>query len=239
MRSELTFVVCVRKEVKKRLSKLGIDEYYLPGLTRTKPKGPHIPILTSPPNVLKYRKRIFVIVNDSSQDLGILSYNRLQRDLGINGGSLVGLVKEMVKRSRDVDSDDESTFTPELCQDGRGVCDDSIPCLVVMNTGQLLYSHKQNQAMTMKSWLALPRKSIVHDAIRIHEKENRVKGHRTPLKHVRTVFDEVICNPNCVAPDAEVYLIAIENGVDNVLDVLAGDCKLPRKVWLLQISLQF
>jgi hypothetical protein len=221
--------VCVRKEVNERLYKLGIDSYYFPGFVATKPAGPHIPILAPQPNVLHRRKRIFVFVNDSSQDPQILSYSRLQRDLGVNGGSIVSLAKELVRLNSPNDSDEDSDFAPELRKVPSSIREtepDLVPGLIVMNPGQSLYSHRRNQAMTWKSWLAQPRQSSISNPIQIHDRENRVVGHRTATEHIKTVFDEVICNRKRVDENAEIYLIAIGDALEHVLEVLAGDCKL-------------
>ena len=194
---------------------------YLPTLTPTKPDTPHIPILAPPAEVLKTRKRVIILINDTLQDLGILAYRQLQRELGLNGGSIVNFTKEIIRRSTKA-KDGFGIF-----KDGAGVedKDKETPGLIVMNTGQLLYSHKSNQAMTMRTWLSQPRKSICHDAIQIHETENRVEGHRTPQEHIKSVFDTVVKNPDFVAPDAEIYVIAIENGVENLLNILSSECK--------------
>ncbi|KAJ4373804.1 hypothetical protein N0V83_002543 [Neocucurbitaria cava] len=213
--------VCVRKESEKRLSALGLARVYLPDFSTTKPDGPHVAILAPRPEILKTRKRIVVIINDALQDLGILSYRQLQRELGVNGGSIVNFVKEMRKRSTAVDAAEK---IEDIFDDGYAIQDDNdTPALVVMNTGQLLYSHKHNTAMTMRSWSAMPRKSVVHDMIRIHDEENRVQGHRSPKEHIKSVFDKVLCNPHRVASDAEVYIIAIEDGTANVVSVLSED----------------
>jgi hypothetical protein len=162
-----------------------------------------------------------VLVNDAMQDLGILAYRQLQRELGINGGSVVNFVKEIIKRSA---IDNTAEQDADIFVDGFKLEDDStVPALVVLNTGQLLYSHKFHQAMTLRSWASMPRKSVAHDMIRIHEEENRVNGHRSSQEHVKTFFDEVICNPDSVAHNAEVYVIAIEGGTTRVLDLLADD----------------
>lgn len=212
---------CQCREVLKRLSALGIKELYMPGLTTTKPKGPHVPILAPAAEVLKTRKRIIVIINDDRhQDLGILAYRELQRERGVNGGSIVNFVKDIVART-ETDHDG----LEELFQDGTGVKSmDQIPGVVVLNTAQLLYSHKFNRALSARSWAALPRKSIAHDIVRVHPVENNVEGHRTSQEHIKSVFDSVIQNSDFVAPNAEVYVIAIENGVDSLLDVLNEDC---------------
>ncbi|CBX94918.1 hypothetical protein IAQ61_008360 [Plenodomus lingam] len=212
---------CQRDQSESRLYALGIKRVHLPGFTPTKPVGPHIPILSPEPKILKTRKRIIVIINDSSQDLGILAYRQLQRELGINGGSAVHFVKEIIKRSS---TDQSAKLDDEIFMDGFKLENEqNVPALMVLNTGQLLYSHKFNQTMTMRSWSAMPRKSIAHDMIRIHDEENSVHGHRSPKEHIKTVFDEVLCNEALVAPDAELYVIAIEDGTASVIDVLADN----------------
>jgi hypothetical protein len=122
---------------------------YLPEFTTVKPEGPHIPILAPLPGILKTRKRIIVVVNDAMQDLGILAYRHMQRDLGLNGGSVVNFVKEIVKRSA---TGDATAKYGDIFEDGFRLEDEAdTPALVVLNTGQLLYSHKYNKAMTMRS----------------------------------------------------------------------------------------
>ncbi|KAJ8109211.1 hypothetical protein OPT61_g7628 [Boeremia exigua] len=214
---------CSRVEVIERLSKLGVKQLYFPQLSTTKPNGPHVPILAPSLDVLKTRKRIVVIVNDTLQDLGILAYRQLQRELGLNGGSVINFAKEMVKRSVLNNDKDAVETNPEIFEDGAGVRNDhEAPGLVVLNTGQLLYSHKFNRAMTTRSWTALPRKSIAHDHIKIHE-ENYVEGHRNPAQHIKSVFDHLLCNPDRVSPEAEVYVIAIEGGASHVMDLFKAD----------------
>jgi hypothetical protein len=206
----------------KRVSALGIKQLYLPSLTNTKPDGPHVPILAPRAEALKTRKRVIAIINDDThQDLGILAYRELQRDGGLNGGSIVSFLKDLVTRN-EVDVD----VIEKFAKDGAGVeADGQVPGVIVLNTAQLLYSHKFNRALSARSWTALPRKSISHDVVMVHLVENHVEGHHTPQEHIKSVFDTVIKNPAFVAPDAEVYVIAIENGVDKLLDVLNQDCK--------------
>jgi hypothetical protein len=166
---------------------------------------------------------VIVLINDSIQDLGILAYRQMQRELGLNGASVVNFVKELVKRSP---NEDVAKKYREIFEDRFELHDNAdTPALVVMNTGQLLYSHKQNKAMTLRSWSALPRKSIAHDMVKIHNVENRIQGHRNPREHIKSVFDSVLCNPDRVAPDAELYVIAIEGGSEYLLSILGDECK--------------
>lgn len=234
-RHMLTTQACLRGEVVERLSKIGIRQLYLPQLTTTKPKGPHVPVLAPPLDVLRTRKRIVVIINGSLQDLGILAYRQLQRELGLNGGSVINFAKEMISRSGTTCSKASSSTdtTGNTFDDGASINNDGEPPgLVVMNPGQLLYSHKYNRPMTTRSWYVLPRKSIAHDAIRIHDQENYVPRNRTSFEHVKSVFDDLLFNPTCVAPGAELYIIAIEDGATNLLDLFTDDCKYYRLGWL-------
>lgn len=216
------YPACQRDETEKRLSALGIGRIYLPSFSLNKPGGPHVPILAPPPEILKKRKRVIVLVNDTLQDPGVLAYRQLQRELGINGGSVVNFVKELIKQS---DINNTANQDNAIFKDGYELKDDAeTPALVVLNTSQLLYSHKYNEAKTLRSWSAMPRKSMAHDMVRIHEEENRVPGHRNAKEHIKTVFHEILCDSNRVAPNAEVYVIAIEDGTDNLLSVLSEDC---------------
>jgi hypothetical protein len=208
---------CQREEVLKRVAELGLKQLYLPALSYVKPNGPHVPILAPPADVLKKRKRVIVLINDDLfQDLGILAYRELQRESGINGGSIVNFLKQLVARSTNIDDGEDVTA---------GVSKQQIPSVIVLNTAQLHYSHKYNKAMTHRSWLALPRKSITHDAAVFHPVENSVEGHRTPQEHIQSILESVINNTDFVAPNAEIYVVAIENGAGNLVHVLNEKCE--------------
>ncbi|KAF1964716.1 hypothetical protein BU23DRAFT_547122 [Bimuria novae-zelandiae CBS 107.79] len=214
--------VCHRREVLKRLAALGLKELYLPTLSPNKPNGPHIPILAPAAEVLKARKRVLVVINDHAyQDLGILAYRELQREGGVNGGSVINFVKGLASRTR---ANVDPGLEGRLSKDGAGFeRDEDVPGLIVLNTAQLLYSHKYNKALSFRSWDALPRKSVIHDAVKYYEVENRVDGHRTPEEHIKTVFETVIKNPDFVSPGAEVYVVAIESGVESLISILDGN----------------
>ena len=214
---------CFRVETAKRLAALGIHKVYLPDYSKTKPNGPHIPILAPSPEVLKTRTRIIVIINDQNQDLGILAYRQLQFEKGLIGGSVAGFVKDVIQRST-FNHDSEQSF-----EDGASICnEDQAPGIVVLNPGQLLYSHKHNKAMNLRSWSAMPRKSCMHEMIKIHEEENGIAGHRTPVEHIKSVLTEVIYNSDRVSDDAEIYFIAIESGAQHMVEALGEDCELPQ-----------
>ncbi|KAF2197683.1 hypothetical protein GQ43DRAFT_458355 [Delitschia confertaspora ATCC 74209] len=211
-----------RREIQARLAKLGIVPLYIPQLSTTKPiRQPHIPILAPPASMLKTRQRIILVVNDSMQDLGILAYRQLQRELGLNGGSVINFTKEIVKRSSpllECWSRDDTFDLGEFTNVPQGA-----PGLIVTNTGQRFYSHRHNQAVSMRSWSAMPRKSLCHEAHRMHQIENTVEGNREPQEHVKYVLDHVITNRDFVSADAEVYVIGIEDGGQYLLEILDAD----------------
>lgn len=267
---------CIRREVISRMAALGIPLFYLPRLTAVKPESsPHIPILATPADILKTRKRVIVLINDNTQDLGILAYRVLSKELGIDGGSVVNFTKEIIRRSikptnvlrpdssGSSSSDDQSSITsPELhieakknlarhefeeeykkrhysksTHDGEELTeetrksikiakelaeieDKNAPGLIILNPGQTYYSHRFNEAMTIVAWQAQPRKSLLHDPIKIDKDENTVERNRNSAEHVKFVFENVINNPKFVAPDAEIYVIAIESGVADVVKLL-------------------
>jgi hypothetical protein len=220
-------LVCQRNEVDRRLSALGLEKLYVPQLTTVKPEGEaSTAILSPPPDVLKKKKRVIVLVNDSSQDLGILTYRRLQRDLGVNGGSVVDFAKEIFTRSKaDEHEGTGNRKHADISKDGAQISDrEDIPALIVMNCGQLLYSYKLGNSLTTRSWMALPRKSIFHEPVQITA-ENHIKGNYDAKEHIQFVIKNVIENDNFVAKQAEVYVIGIENGAETLLEILGQDCK--------------
>jgi hypothetical protein len=178
-----------------------------------------VPILAPPCEILKTRKRIIVVVNDTLQDLGILAYRQLQRELGISGASIVNFAKEIITRSR------TDTSPTDLFKDGAGIEDTEreTPGLIVMNCGQLLYSYGLGEAISTRSWNALPRASMCHDPVSVTP-FNHIPGNYDANEHIRFVLDKVIANKEMVDQDAEVYVVAIENGGEHLLDILGKDC---------------
>jgi hypothetical protein len=133
----------------------------------------------------------------------------------VNGGSVTNFAKELIKRSTPA-KDDFDIF-----KDGAGVENkaEETPGLIVMNCGQLLYSYKFGEAKSVRSWTAMPRKSSCHDSIKITE-DNHIDGNREAKEHIQFVLENVINNKNFVAEDAEVYVVGIEDGAENLLFIL-------------------
>ena len=174
--------------------------------------------------MLRTRKRVFVLVNGTIQDIGILAYRELQRERGINGGTILDFVKNIIRRSR---PDMSPSEVVALSKDEAAVEDSHTPGFIIVNNGQLLYSHKHHQAMTLRSWQAMPRKSLAHDSIVTDPVENRIPGNRSPHEHMQFVFQHILSNPTYISPDAEVYVVGIEDGAEGLLlGVLDRDCEL-------------
>ncbi|KAK7537221.1 uncharacterized protein J3D65DRAFT_603232 [Phyllosticta citribraziliensis] len=97
------------------------------------------------------------------------------------------------------------------------------PGLVVLNPGQLLYSHRLDKAMTRQSWNSQPRKTAIHPVPGYDTEFNTIPGNRTVVEHVKFVFDNIINNPEWVSRDANVYIIGNGNGGDAILDFLDSE----------------
>ncbi|KAF2436687.1 hypothetical protein EJ08DRAFT_557421, partial [Tothia fuscella] len=190
--------VCIRKEIEKRMTELGITTLYLPDLKTTKPESttPHMPIYITPQETLKTKKRVIIVINHTAQDLGVWSYRYMKSSHGIVGGSCVGLTQQLKAQG-----DDE-------------------PGLVILNPGQTFYSHKEMKAMTNSGWADKPRQSPIHPVDREHPVHNHVEGNRTATEHVSFVFENVIKKSDWISPEAELYLIGNEVGGEKVLQYL-------------------
>lgn len=197
-------LACLRREIGSRLAELGISQLYLPHLTTVKPSEPSLPILTTPLEALRDKKRILVVSNDSFQDLGIWAWRMTGTSKGsIDEGSAVNFIKAALANGEDNKSDS--------------------PGIVILNPGQLLYSHKKGQAVTHTTWNALPRPSAVHPAARVDETHNRIKGNETPSAHLGFACEHVLNNPDIIASDATFDIIGIGEGGETLLQFLDRD----------------
>ncbi|KAF2839005.1 hypothetical protein M501DRAFT_933372 [Patellaria atrata CBS 101060] len=199
------FHICVRAEVNKRLKEAGLQELYLPQETTDKPRNkPHLPIMITPNDELKSKKRVIVIINHSYQDLGITSHRYLQREGGLEGGTLVRFIKNVNSRLAD--------------QEGP-------PGFVILNPGMLVFSYKANAAMTHLSWHCKRLPSRYHPSDMQHDNLNNIPGHTSPSEHIRSVFQRVINNPDYVNKDAQLYVVGLNDGADNFLGVASKYCE--------------
>ncbi len=194
-----------------RLRALGIETLRVP--LGTPSNKPHIPILASAN--ISTKKRIILVIPEAVQDLGIWAY-RVIGSAGkdaMNRGSAVNFVKYVQSQVFSDNNGDET---------GDG---DHTPGIIIANTGQLLWYRGGKRAVSFATWDSLPRKSAVHGAMRIDDVRNRVKQNASVKEHVKHVFDEVVGSGKAVNKDAEVYVIGLGDGADEVVTYLNGNCK--------------
>jgi len=201
------FHTAIRKIVIDRLRERDIFPLHLPQLTTDKPElEPHTTILTTKIGELLEKDLIIVINLCDRDDLGIFSWRTVAKSGGINAGSVIGFVDEVIAR---------------CSKQGRE--DKQLPGFIILNPGQRLYSHTRNAMLTNESWDALPRESLVHDGALVYN-ENQVAGHLDPQQHVESVFAQVIDNPKFVRKDAKLLALGVMNGGTDLATYLDKHC---------------
>jgi len=93
-----------------------------------------------------------------------------------------------------------------------------VPGIVILNPGELLFSHIEDRPMSQATWLARPKKNAVNEVYKIDEEYNRVPGHETPEAHIRSVFEHVI--PNITRGDVRLYFVGLSDGGEHMLKFL-------------------
>lgn len=198
------------------MTSLGVPAFYLPQMDPTQPDPPttaSLPIHCTPPNLLRTKRRVVVICNRAYEDLAIWSYRVLAKAGGVEVGSAVAFIREMRLRAEKA-----------ALRTKRSV-EDEMPGVVLLNTGQLLYSYKKRSALSPVSWDALPRKSLLHPAPRIDDKWNRIEGNESIKEHVEFVFGRIVGNEDFVQRDADVYVVGIHDGGEEVTKYLNSKCE--------------
>lgn len=168
------------------------------------PTQPHVPILVSE-NCTKATKRLIVLLNNTSAELGIISprYASALGHGGIAAGSAVNLVKH-IRGLRALDSPDQ-------------------PAILIANLGQLLWHRRAKQAVGRHQWDAMARKVPECPAATIYTEKNTIPGNRTPTDHIRHVLTKVV--PEILGPEGKVQIIACFDAGWDLIDVLAENCK--------------
>jgi hypothetical protein len=161
----------------------------------------HVPIWVSPN--ISAKKRVIVILGETTQDLGILSY-RVIGDEGINIGSCINLIKAIQQGPTTTNGDD-------------------IPGIIIANPAQLHWYRGGGRAVSATEWQHLPRESAVHEPFSVHPFKNRIPHNTTSREHVYYIFNEVI--PNVVDRKAQIDLIGLENTGTAAVEYLAMNCE--------------
>ncbi|KAK1055587.1 hypothetical protein LTR74_015552 [Friedmanniomyces endolithicus] len=223
---------CARKEILERLSELGVKPLFVYGqkFTEVKPGVPYVPILATDLAVLKGKKDVIVIVNEHKQDLGIWAYRLLLWQAGIEGGSAVGMVKKL-KAWQSMSAIDSSVSIEAAEQVMKklklhGINEENTnasantPGVIILNPGQLLYSHKEHRGMSQDTWLARPKTWAMGESIDIDEVHNRVPGHENPGAHIRSVLENLIAA--ITNENVRLYFIGLSDGGEHLLKYLDG-----------------
>ncbi|KAL5343426.1 Arb2 domain-containing protein [Aspergillus crustosus] len=198
---------CVRTIVLSRLRALGLATLRLP-LT-SGPTKPHVPILVS--RNLSTASRIILVFGEPVQDLGIWAYRTVGSE-SINAGSVVDFAKAVLRPDGDTDQAHDTTngfTTTKLSSKGKKNGD---VALVLANTGQLVWHCGSGQAMTINSWLSLPRASAVDPPL-AESKRNKIPGNANWQEHVDSVFDGIInARGQLVREDVKISVIGAAEG---------------------------
>ncbi|EME86802.1 uncharacterized protein MYCFIDRAFT_77379 [Pseudocercospora fijiensis CIRAD86] len=219
------FHTAARAKIAEVLSERhGIQELYLTGGTyhHERPQEPHVSILCTKVSELKKKHDIVVVIGEAKEDPGIWGWRVAGKEGGIESGSVVGLAARLQSFGqcmRDDDFEDERE-EPEVRanQVGEDCERDPTPGLIVLNPGQLVYSHDMNKNMTLTSWSNRRRAHALSDPYAIDKVHNRVKSHQDPETHLHTCFEHVLQQ---IMPDgARLYCIMIGDGSTHGLHVL-------------------
>ncbi|KAK2734263.1 hypothetical protein FQN57_001724 [Myotisia sp. PD_48] len=192
---------CIRQIVLSRLQNLGLSSFNLP--VGTANSSPHVPILISPS--IYTDQRVIVVLGEPVQDLGIWSYRTVSED-GINVGSAVNFAAAALRQGFRTNGDDDSN-TPavnsveEPSQPSRG--------LILTNPGQLVWYCGGERAISLPTWLALPRKYAVEPPMKMGF-QNKIPGSETWQNHITYVFDEVLATLK--SRETKIEIIGISEG---------------------------
>ena len=95
---------CLRKEIAAELKeKYGITELFLTGadgteISSSRPSGQNVSLLTTKVSERAQKRDIIIVIGESSQDCGVWAWRIVQREGGIDGGSITGLASKVAAR---------------------------------------------------------------------------------------------------------------------------------------------
>ncbi|KAI0138027.1 Arb2 domain-containing protein [Hypoxylon sp. NC0597] len=181
----------IQKVIWERLENLGLKKELLP-LGTSDPSKPHVPIFVS--KEIASKSRVVVIFGETVQDLGALAHRVIGGPGGVNKGSMVSIVTELLKQRS----------SPS---------DPSPPGIILANMGELIWWPGGNRTLSRSAFDATPMKSAVHNGNQF-SKKNEVPGNETFMRHVNHIFDTVI--PHFVNERAGIDIIGVGDGADTV-----------------------
>lgn len=158
-----------REAVIDELKRYSIVPIYVQGTDAIlhKPKGAHVTLVATELGKLRTKKDVVVVIGEtggggSGQDAAIWGYRTLMRGGGLKKGSAVGMAKMLrrlgkaIKLPGDVDGSRAEA----------GV--------VILNPGQLFYSHKYEKPMSQTTWMGREKKTSLSSVWEVEDDWNTV-----------------------------------------------------------------
>ncbi|KAF2214295.1 hypothetical protein CERZMDRAFT_95571 [Cercospora zeae-maydis SCOH1-5] len=214
---------CLRKEIAAELKeKHGIAELFVAGangaeISSSRPDGPNLSLLTTQVSELVHKRDIIIVIGESDQDCGVWAWRIVQRGGGMNGGSLTGLAGKVMEQVEASTGGGVACLTPDKDMQSNEQ-KAKAPGIIVLNPGQLLYSHDLGRCLTVASWQSRPRPTAISGPFKIEPKHNFIPGHENPHKHVKTVFQRIL--PQIISEKARLHVIAIGDGTTATIDAI-------------------
>lgn len=159
--------------------------------------SPNVPIFVS--DNLASKSRVVVIFGEPNQDLGNIALRVANGPGGINKGSMVSVVKDILRQAT-------SAVNP------------SPPGIILANTGELWWWPEGKKALSPVSAVAVPRRSMVHHGRVNNPKLHSIPKNKDPEAHIRYVLNEVV--PALVSSTARLDIIGIGLGADHATKTL-------------------
>lgn len=104
------------------------------------------------------------------------------------------------------------------------------PGIIVLNPGQMLYSHKLEKNISFETWRAMPKANALEVAASIHPFHNRVPGHKNPQEHINTVLEHII--PQLTREKTRIWVIAVSDGAEHFINYMNARLSDERKMIL-------
>jgi hypothetical protein len=147
-------------------------------------------------------KDVYIFIGDSRRELGIISRVHTDSEGGPREGTVLGVAKALQRHGHR-----HEEFS-------------GLPAMLVLNPGELLYSHPTKSCMTQDIWNTRKRPNAFSEQYAV-KSQNKIPGHATSQEHVNTVLEHIL--PQLVAEQHErIHIVAVGDGGESVLKYLDG-----------------